>query len=102
MNGNISQSSYRNKDCYTNFIELKQCSTTRNPSFLVQEGGVGNSLHRLAWNAKCRIPIRFTTGDSTASNPQTNRPVLIAMSDVNGTSTVMTMSADIKLTYIDN
>lgn len=102
MNGQVSQSSYRNKDCYTNFIELKTLSTTRNPSFLVQEGGVGLSQHRFAWNAKCRIPIRFTTGDATGSNPQTNRPLLIMMSDVDGVNTITTIAADVKMTYIDN
>lgn len=102
MNGFISQSSYRNKDCYTNFIEPNQCKHTANPSFTVQEGGVGKSQHRFSWNAKCRIPIRFTTGDSTADNPQTNRPVLIMMSDVDGSNTITTIAADVKLTYIDN
>lgn len=101
FNGSYTQSSYRNKDCYPNFIELKGCSTTANPKFTVGDGTNSNMLQRFTWNTSCRIPIRFETGNSGAV-AQTNKPLLVMMSDVDGSTQKTTISGDIKLTYIDN
>lgn len=101
FNGSYTQSSYRNKDCYPNFIELKKCSTTANPRFTVGDGTNSSMLQRFHWNTTCRIPIRFTTGNSGAA-AETNKPLLVMMSDVDGSTQKTTISGDIKLTYIDN
>lgn len=101
FNGNISQSSYRNKDTYPNFIELKGCSTTRNPQYTTGDANVASLQQRFYWNTKCRIPIRFTTG-TAAGQAETNRPILIMMSDVDGTNQKTQIAGDIKLTYVDN